>query len=37
VAFPYGFPKPGHYHVFVQVKRAGVVQTGVFPVEVVAR
>ncbi|HTL34015.1 MAG TPA: hypothetical protein VL326_12860 [Kofleriaceae bacterium] len=37
VAFPYGFPKPGRYHVFVQVKRAGVVQTGVFPVEVVAR
>lgn len=30
VAFPYGFPKPGAYRVFVQVKRAGQVETGVF-------
>jgi hypothetical protein len=34
VSFPYGFPKPGTYHVFVQLKRAGVVQTASFPVEV---
>ena len=30
VAFPYGFPKPGLYRIFVQVKRAGRIETGVF-------
>lgn len=35
VAFPYGFPKPGDYHLFVQVKRAGQVETGVFLAHVV--
>ena len=30
VSFPYGFPKPGAYRVFVQVKRAGHIETGVF-------
>lgn len=30
VSFPYGFPKPGIYRLFVQVKKAGHVETGVF-------
>jgi hypothetical protein len=32
--FPYGFPKPGRYHVVVQMKHAGVVETGIFGVVV---
>jgi hypothetical protein len=34
VSFPYGFPKAGEYRIFVQVKRAGKVETGVFDAQV---
>ena len=34
VSFPYGFPKAGDYRLFVQVKRAGQVETGVFDAHV---
>jgi hypothetical protein len=30
VAFPYGLPRAGDYRIFVQVKRAGRIETGVF-------
>lgn len=30
VSFPWGFPRAGSYKIFVQVKRAGHVDTGVF-------
>ena len=34
VRFPYGFPEPGEYRLFVQIKRAGHVETGVFDAHV---
>ena len=34
VRFPYGFPEPGEYRIFVQIKRAGHVETGVFDAHV---
>jgi hypothetical protein len=34
VSFPYGFPSAGDYHIFVQVERAGHVETGVFAAHV---
>jgi len=34
VEFPYGFPSPGRYRIFIQIKHANTVETGVFDVEV---
>jgi hypothetical protein len=36
LAFPYEFPKPGQYRIWVQVKVGGQVHTGVFDAEVLA-
>jgi hypothetical protein len=35
VSFPYGFPKSGEYRIFVQIKRGGQVETGVFDTNVI--
>ena len=34
VSFPYGFPQPGGYRLFVQIKRHSQVETGVFDAHV---
>jgi hypothetical protein len=35
ITFPYGFPQPGDYRLFVQVKRDGRIETGVFDARVI--
>ena len=34
ISFPYGFPKPGLYRIFVQIRRTGQIQTGIFDADV---
>ena len=34
VRFPYGFPQAGDYRIFVQIKRSGRIETGVFDAHV---
>jgi hypothetical protein len=34
ISFPYGFPKAGRYRIFVQIKRAGHIETAIFDANV---
>jgi hypothetical protein len=34
ISFPYGFPRPGLYRVFVQIRHTGQIQTGIFEADV---
>ena len=34
LSFQYAFPKPGRYHMWVQVKHAGHILTGAFAFDV---
>jgi hypothetical protein len=34
VEFPYGFPSPGRYRIFIQMKHGSTIETGVFDAEV---
>jgi hypothetical protein len=36
VGFPYGFPSPGQYRIFVQMKHGDTVETGIFDANVVS-
>ena len=36
VDFPYGFPVPGNYRIFVQMKHGSTIETGIFDAVVVA-
>ena len=35
ITFPYAIPSPGNYRIFVQVKRAGKIETGTFDVSAI--
>jgi hypothetical protein len=34
VSFPYGFPTPGRYRIFVQMKHSSTIETGIFDADV---
>ena len=34
LSFPYGFPKPGRYRMFLQIQRAGHPETAAFDYDV---